>query len=492
MSDTGNALINFYLNDTLIKVEATEPTLTVLNYLRNERHLTGTKEGCAEGDCGACTVVVGQLVNDELQMRTVNACIQFVATLDGKAVYTVEYLRQKDGSLHPVQQAMVDCHGSQCGFCTPGIVMSLWNVYTEHNRQKTTTSKQQLRTALSGNLCRCTGYKPILQAGEHMFKANSVHFNHPDLADRLRCIQRPFAMKLETNSGHYYSPTSLAELTQLKSEHPKATLLAGGTDVGLWVNKQFRALGHIIYVGNVIELQQIESDSRGITIGAAVSLEMAFEQIAKLYPQISEQWLRFASVPIRNAGTLGGNVANGSPIGDSMPWLITIGAQVTLANQNSTRAIPLEDLYVDYMKKSMRDDELVLNVFVPVPRAGQVFRTYKLSKRYDSDISAVCAAFALQLEGENIVDARIAFGGMAATPKRASNTEQILIGRDWDEETAQLGINQLKADYAPLGDARASASNRMLTAENLLQRFYLETKPTAALSDEQVSVFAIN
>lgn len=481
--------IQLYLNDALITLESVEPTLTVLNYLRNERRLTGTKEGCAEGDCGACTVVIGQLINKKLQMRAVNACIQFVATLDAKALYTVEYLRQNDGTLHPVQQAMVDCHGSQCGFCTPGFVMSLWNVYTEHQQAGTKANNQQIRTALSGNLCRCTGYKPILQAGDQMFDLDPVVFDNADLFSRLQKLQRTASLKINANKTEYYAPRSLAELTQLKSDYTDATLLAGGTDVGLWVNKQFRDLGTVIYLGNVKELQQIERDDKILIIGAAVSLENAFEQIATYYPQIKEQWLRFASVPIRNAGTLGGNIANGSPIGDSMPWLIAIGAQVTLASTNANRTMPLEDLYIDYMKKSMREDEVLLSITVPFPKPEQVFRTYKLSKRYDSDISAVCAAFALHIKGAQISDARIAFGGMAATPKRADSVENFLVGRSWDEETAEPAIDLLKSDYTPLGDMRASAENRMASAQNLLRRFYLETNLEAALSEEQVSVF---
>ncbi len=482
--------VRFLLNDELVTLQEVKPTKTVLNYLRYDLGLVGSKEGCAEGDCGACTVVIGQLFDGQLQMRAVNACIQFVPTLDGKALYTVEYLRQSNGALHPVQQAMVDYHGSQCGFCTPGFVMSLWNVYIDHQQSKTVADDEQLRTALSGNLCRCTGYRSILEAGSKMFELDSVTFDSQGLTEKLSAMARDEALSYTHSDGAFHAPTDIQQLCQLRSENPEATVLAGCTDIGLWVNKQLRDLGDIIFLGNVKELAQTSENDKSLVIGAGVSLSDAYALIAKHYPQIDEQWKRFASVPIRNAGTLGGNLANGSPIGDSMPWLIVIGAKVILASLKGQRSLQLEDLYLDYMQKDMFDDEIVSAIQVPLPDSNLEFRTYKLSKRYDSDISAVCAAFALRLEDNKVTDARIAFGGMAATPKRAKHAEGALVGQQWNEETVQTAIKQLARDYTPLADMRASAENRSLSAENLLKRFYLETRVENSTPETQLNVFA--
>ena len=481
--------IQFYLNGDLVSESQIEPTQSVLSYLRNNLRLIGSKEGCAEGDCGACTVVVAELTDNSLELRAVNACIQFVTTLHGKALFTVEYLRKKSGDLHPVQQAMVDCHGSQCGFCTPGFIMSLWNVYLEHKQQGTIASDKQLRSALSGNLCRCTGYKPILAAGKQMFELPDVDFDQQALVDQLKELKTDESFEYRFNDVTFFSPKSIQQFTKLNHDYPNATLLAGCTDIGLWVNKQFRDLGDIIYIGNVAELKQTHVENEHLYIGAGVPLDDAFESIADYYPEISEQWERFASLPIRNAGTLGGNIANGSPIGDSMPWLITLGTQVKLTSAQGFRTILLEELYVDYMKKSMTADEFVEQIIVPINQLSYRFRTYKLSKRYDSDISAVCAAFAVKLDEGQISDAKIAFGGMAAIPKRATQTEAVLIGEQWNDKTIDNAVAKLSSDYSPLTDMRASDKNRLKSAKNLLYRFYLETRSDKPLASDQVSVF---
>jgi xanthine dehydrogenase small subunit len=492
-------VIECLINGEFVRIDgAISATKSVLNYLREDLHLVGSKEGCAEGDCGACTVVLGELRDNKLQMRAVNACIQFVPTLNGKALFTVEYLRQlanqsKDSSgesLHPVQQAMVDFHGSQCGFCTPGFVMSLWSVYLEHQGGRTRPDNAQLRSALSGNLCRCTGYRPILEAGENMMEYPEAPFNSESIEEKLHTIGSGQLLDYQHRGSHFFAPKTLAQLTELRSRYPAATLLAGSTDIGLWVNKLFRDLGDIIYLGDVELLRQIDEDEHSITIGAGVSLSDAFARIETHYPQIKEQWERFASTPIRNAGTLGGNIANGSPIGDSMPWLITLGARVKLISQTQQRSLALEDLYLDYMKKDLAADEIVESIFLPKPQAQQTFRTYKLAKRYDSDISAVCAAFSITLDDNLIIDARIAFGGVAATPKRAAQTEQCVLGKNWTEATARAAMHALTEDYSPLSDMRASARNRIESVKNLMYRFYLETRTDQPLTPEQLSVFA--
>ena len=482
--------IRFFLNGEPVTVTDSPPTRTVLAHLREDLRCTGTKEGCAEGDCGACTVVLAEPFAEGLRTRAVNACIQFLPTLDGKAVFTVEYLRQNDGALHPVQQAMVDCHGSQCGFCTPGFVMSLWACYIAHGESGTRPDRAALRSALTGNLCRCTGYRPILEAGERMFDLPRVDFAADAVRRDLDRITRDQPLCYEQGGVRFYAPSTVQQLTELKTEYPEATVLAGCTDIGLWVNKQFRELGDILYLGEVAELKRIDPSEAGLRVGAAVSLSDAYQALVDPYPEVAEIWERFASPPIRNAGTLGGNVANGSPIGDSMPWLIAVGARVVLRNRERARTLPIEDLYLGYMKKSMRPDEILEAIEVPLPAQDQRFRTYKLSKRYDSDISAVCAAFSVRLDGFQIREPRVAFGGMAATPKRAPNCEAALAGQSWSEASVRVAMAALALDYAPLDDMRASAGYRRQTAANLLYRFYLETRPEHPLDARSVSVFA--
>jgi xanthine dehydrogenase small subunit len=423
-------------------------------------------------------------------MKTVNACLQFVPALDGKALFTVEYLRRPDGTLHPVQEAMVACHGSQCGFCTPGFVMSLWALYLEHARQGSRPTPAQIRTALTGNLCRCTGYRPILEAGEKMFDLPTVAFDSEALCETLRSLRRSEALVYAYAGQRFYAPQSLAELTRLRAANPHATILAGGTDVGVWVTKQLRTLGDIVYIGQVAELKAIRDEAGVLRIGAGVSLTDAYATLVKHYPQLTEMWERFASVPIRNVGTLGGNVANGSPIGDALPGLIALGARVVLRNSEGARLLPVEDLYVTYMQKSMQPDEVVEAVEVPLPSPAVQFRTYKVSKRYDSDISTVCAAFAIKVDRGTLMEARIAFGGMAATPKRASHTEAALAGQPWTEMTLRAARAALATDYTPITDMRASAAYRMQVAQNLLERFYLETRPSNPLPAASISVFA--
>ena len=481
--------IRFYYRGAVQEVHDAAPTQTVLQHLREDLHCTGTKEGCAEGDCGACTVVVASLVDGQVEMKTVNACIQLTPTLDGKALFSVEDLQQPDGELHPVQQAMVECHGSQCGFCTPGFVMSLWSMYLKKDGAAPT--RCEIDDGLSGNLCRCTGYRPIIDAARRMSELPKVTFDRAALAQQLQGLQHDHLHTYAAKGQQFHAPRTVAELLQLRADKPQATLLAGSTDVGLWVTKQLRELGEIIYLGNVAALKTIEVADGQLEIGAGASLNDAYAALCAHYPEeLSELWQRFASLPIRNAGTLGGNVANGSPIGDSMPWLIALGTQIVLHGSAGQRVMPLEDFYLGYQKKDLRPDEFVAALRVPLPRAGVQFRTYKLAKRFDQDISAVCAAFAFELDGERIVDARIAFGGMAATPQRAAQTETFLRNQAWTEENLVIAMGLLADDYAPLSDMRASNSYRMTTAQNLLRRFWLETRRSAPLLRTALNAYA--
>ncbi|UGQ47235.1 xanthine dehydrogenase small subunit [Massilia endophytica] len=482
--------IRFYFRGAVHEVRDAAPTQTVLQHLREDLHCTGTKEGCAEGDCGACTVVVGALGADgQLEMKAVNSCIQLTPTLDGKALFTVEDLQQPDGALHPVQQALVECHGSQCGFCTPGFAMSLWGMYLKQEGRR--PERKEIDDCLSGNLCRCTGYRPIIDAAGRMTELPRVEFDAAHVTSQLAGLKRDALAIYSAQGQTFMAPRTLGELAQLRAEHPRATLLAGSTDVGLWITKQMRDLEGIIYLGHVDALKFVREADGLLDIGAGVSLEDAYNALCEHYPQeLGELRQRFASLPIRQAGTLGGNVANGSPIGDSMPWLIALSAQVVLHSVRGERVLALEDLYLDYMKKDLAADEFVLSVRVPLPRPNVAFRTYKLAKRFDQDISAVCAAFAFTLDRGVVTGARIAFGGMAGTPKRAARAESLLAGRRWDEAALADAMRALAEDYAPLSDMRASSEYRMKTAQNLLRRFWLETRSDAPLAADAVNAFA--
>lgn len=476
--------VRFILDGEIIELHDIDPSRTVLQFLREDLRRTGTKEGCAEGDCGACTVVLAELdrSGERIEVRAINSCIQFVPTLDGKELITVESLPGVDGALHPVQQALVDSHGSQCGFCTPGFVMSLFAMY----KTSTDPTRREIDDALAGNLCRCTGYRPIVEAANTMYQlpANEHDWlQQPANADkgdanrieRLQGIQRTESLQLGGDGQRFFAPYTLEELVGLRQQYPDATLLAGGTDVGLWVTKQYRKLGNVIYTGCVPELLHSDTSSDFIEIGAAVSMTDACRIIVNHYPDFADFFARFASLPIRNAATLGGNIANGSPIGDSMPALIVLGTRIVLHSAQAKRELLLEDFYLDYMVKDLRMDEVLVTIKIPLPENHGRIRSYKVSKRFDQDISAVCMAFWLQLDADVVTSIRIAGGGLAVTPKRAIKCEAALLGQPWSTATIERGMKALGEDFTPIDDMRASAAYRLRCAQNLLRRFYLET-----------------
>ena len=511
---TGDARpIRFYHQGRVVDVADGAPTRSVLDWLREDAHCTGTKEGCNEGDCGACTVVIGELdpaAEGGLKLQTVNACIQFVPTLHGKALFTVEDLKPQCAKacppqagapdpLHPVQQALVECHGSQCGFCTPGFVMSLWSTYEQHQGQGTRPTRQQLADDLSGNLCRCTGYRPILDAGQRMFDLPAVRLDPAPVVEALHSLGREdtftYAAPRSAKADRFMAPTTLDELAALRAAHPQARLLAGSTDVGLWVNKQFRDLGDILYVGDVAELKRIEVRGQGddaeLAIGAGASLEDAWRALVQRVPTLTDVWLRFASPPIRHAGTMGGNVANGSPIGDSAPVLIALGADIVLRRGAVERTMPLQDFYLDYMKSALQEGELVQGLAVPLAAMRRQVRAYKISKRFDCDISALCAGLAITLDGGTVQTVRLAYGGMAATVRRAQQAEAALLGQPWTQASVRAAQAALAQDFKPLSDMRASAGYRLQVAQNLLQRFWLETRAEDALPPAATSVWNV-
>lgn len=476
--------IKFILNGKITELTDCDPTRSVLHYLREQVKLTGTKEGCNEGDCGACTVVLAELVEDQLELRSINACLMFVPMLHGKALFTVESLSSRSGPLHPVQQAMLESHASQCGFCTPGFVMSLFALYKTCDRPERNT----INDALSGNLCRCTGYRPIIDAAYRMYdlavEVESDWINQPvaaqdenlPLIKQLRQIQVSDILHIQYQNRQYFAPVSLQELLKLKNEIPQSTLVAGNTDVGLWVNKKLQELSTVISLNNVNDLSFIEVTDDEITIGARVSLEQAYAELVQYFPGLDELYRRFASLPIRNAGTLVGNIANGSPIGDTMPALLVLDAEVILTSVDHSRRLSLHRFYLDYMKKDLQADEVVKAVSIPRISEGYTLACYKISKRYDQDISAVCAAFCLKLNSTGQVEhVRIALGGMAAIPARAYDSEQFLLGKTWGQECIDQAKIQLAEEFKPLSDMRASGVYRNRVVQNLLQRFYLQT-----------------
>ena len=491
----------FLVNGELADATHIAPQTTLLDYLRDERRLTGTKEGCAEGDCGACTVVVAEASGGRVAWKPVNACIHLVPMLAGKAVFTVESLASSEGALHPVQQALVDTHGSQCGFCTPGFAMSLFALYKNAHRP----ARDAIDEALSGNLCRCTGYRPILAAAARMYDAaapdgwrgpgvsadgvRQSSIEEERLADLLAAIAPSGTIEGSAANQRWIAPDSENALAHSLEAHPDARIVAGATDVGLWITKQHRDLGTLIFTGAATDMTSIERGDGGFTIGAAASLADAFAALDDDYPELREAWVRFASPPIRHAGTLGGNVANGSPIGDSMPALIALGASVVLRKGDARRELAVEDFYLGYQKTALDAGEFVTAIRVPRRRDPLLLRAWKASRRFDQDISAVFACFALRLRDGVIHEARIGCGGVAPVPARARKTEAALQGRPWSRETAADASRVLASEFTPIDDMRASAAYRRTLLANFVTRLWLdagERVPTRVVASERI------
>ncbi|MEH6652360.1 MAG: xanthine dehydrogenase small subunit [Motiliproteus sp.] len=470
-------MIKFLLNQELRVEQSIDPNMTVLNYLRTHVSKTGTKEGCASGDCGACTVVLGELVKDErggdkICYTSINSCLTFISALHGKQLISVEDLKDQ-GQLHPTQQAMVDCHGSQCGFCTPGFVMSMFAL----GKNIADPNKGEIEEALSGNLCRCTGYRPIVDAAEQMYRSteqDQFDRNQQQTIERLKGLQIDEQPQLSDGSKSAINPRTIEELAEQLSANPTARLVAGGTDLALEVTQFHRQLETLIYVGDIAAMKAVDVFDDRIELGAAAPLTDCYNALANDYPDFGALLHRFASLQIRNQGTLGGNIGNASPIGDSPPALIALNAEVVLRHGSANRTLKLEDYFIDYKVTAQQPGEFIEKVIVPRANGTDRFRSYKISKRIDDDISAVLGCFNLTVTDGTITDARVAFGGMAAIPKRAAQCEAVLNGAQWNLATIDRAKQALANDFDPISDFRASKEYRMLTAVNMLTRYFVE------------------
>ncbi|NNE21198.1 MAG: xanthine dehydrogenase small subunit [Rhizobiales bacterium] len=477
MSERGS--IKFRYRGRTVALTDVGPMDTLLDWLRLDRHAMGTKEGCGEGDCGACTVALGSLRDGKVVYEAVNACILLLGMIDGKELICVDDLA-RDGELHPVQQAMVETHGSQCGFCTPGFVMSLFTLYHRGGA----VDRSMVNDQIAGNLCRCTGYRPIADAAIKTCSGTPQDAwiaAADEAAGHLAGLDDGHDVFIGDAASFFAAPASEYALAALYSAHPDATLVGGATDVGLWITKQLRSLPKIIHTGRVKSLHAITEDADTVAIGAAATYAEAEEALGGIDPDIAEMLRRLGSKQVRASGTIGGNIANGSPIGDTPPVLIALKARLQLRHGETVRDIALEDFFIDYGKQDRGAGELATKVTIPKLEGDQVFRCYKISKRFDQDISALLGAFRFTIKGSRIRNARIAFGGMAATPKRALAAESALQGAKLkDRNVWENAAAALDRDFSPIDDMRASSDYRRETAKSLLMKALIEVAGEAS------------
>lgn len=471
--------ISFILDNRVVYIDFEQerkltPTTTVLNYLRQLPNHKGVKEGCAEGDCGACTVVIGELENNRIRYRAIDSCLIFLPMLDGKLLVTVENLKSPEGKLHPVQEAMIEQFGSQCGFCTPGIIMSMFDLYKNY----VCPSRSEIEDVLSGNLCRCTGYRPIVDAAlKACSNGGYDHFTEEEgnLVELLKSINKESVI-IKTQLQTYFKPSSLSEALEFRNKHPNSIILCGATDVALKVTKAHELLQEIIDLSAIEELKFIEENIHEIKIGAGVVINDVRKKIVKDFPALYEMLNVFASNQIRNFATLGGNLGTASPIGDSLPVLMAYEASVELQSIEGRRVVPLNEYFVGYRKTLRKDNELITKIIIPKQNNGAVIKSYKVSKRKDLDISTLSAGFKLESRNNIVQNIILAYGGMAERPKRATETEKFLRGKSWTREVVEKAMDILQQDFTPISDVRGSAEFRRIAARNLILKFWNDTK----------------
>ena len=466
-------IIKFVHEDQIVKVKNPDSIETLLNYIRTNLKKTGTKEGCAEGGCGACTVVLGELKNNEINYKAINSCITFLPTLQGKQLILVEDLTSKDGSLHPVQEAMVNCHGSQCGFCTPGFVMALFSMFKKHSK----FNEDVIKDSIAGNLCRCTGYQPIIKAAKslkHKNKADHFSKNEKKIINLLKKISNK-SIKIYQKDKKYFAPRYVLELKKILKKNINADFLSGGTDLSLGVTKERKDINSIIYMNSIRELNYIKNNNEYIDVGASTPLIDLEIYIKKYYPDFTKILKRYGSPQIRNVGTVAGNIATASPIGDCLPLLLSLNAKVVLQDLKKTKVLSLDSFFINYRKTKLKKGQFIHSIRIPLFK-NNIFKAYKVSKRFDDDISSICAAFNLEIVKNKIQSVRIAYGGMAEIPKRAVFSEKILLNALFTEETIHKAKEALEKDFKPISDVRASGSYRMNVAKNLLEKCYAEIK----------------
>ena len=473
-----SSAIQFIWNNKILKIDNPDPNETLLNFIRLKIKKTGTKEGCAEGGCGACTVVLAELKKNALTYKAINACISFVTILQGKQLILVEDLSNNNGSLHQVQKAMVDYHGSQCGFCTPGFVMSLFAM----QKNCSSYTEENIRDSISGNLCRCTGYRPIIDAAKSLNNKNkSDKFvkNKKKIINLLKKI-KPENINIKNGNKKYFAPRTITELKKTIKDYPNSNFLSGGTDLSLIVTKERKDIDNIISLNSINELNFIEEKNENIVVGAATSLREFELFIKKYYPDFTAILNRYGSVQIRNVGTIAGNIATASPIGDTLPLLLSLDAKVVLQSLNKKTILPLKNFFISYRKTKLKKRQFIHSIIIPILKKN-IFKAYKISKRIDDDISSVCASFNLEIKNKKIKNIKIAYGGMASIPKRAINCEKTLINTNISEENIEKTKKTLEKDFKPISDMRASKNYRMEIAKNLLMKCLMEIKDNKLL-----------
>ena len=465
--------ISFVHEDRVVEIKNPDPNETLLNYIRTKLKKTGTKEGCAEGGCGACTVVIGEIKNNDVNYRAINSCITLLPTLQGKQLILVEDLTSKDGSLHPVQEAMVNCHGSQCGFCTPGFVMALFSMFKKNLKFK----DELIKDSIAGNLCRCTGYKPIVKAAKSLKNKNKVdHFNR-NIKNTIKLLKKISnqSITIYNKEKRYFAPRYTQELKKILKKNINANFLSGGTDLSLGITKEKKDISPIIYMNSIRELNYIKNNNKYIEVGASTPLIDLEDYIKKFYPDFTKILKRYGSPQIRNVGTVAGNIATASPIGDCLPLLLSLNAEVILQDLKKTKVLFLDNFFISYRKTKLKKGQFIHSIRIPLFEKN-IFKAYKVSKRFDDDISSVCAAFNLKVVKNKIESVRIAYGGMAAIPKRAIFCEKILLNSLINDETINKAQKTLEEDYKPISDMRASGLYRMEVAKNLLEKCCIEIK----------------